>query len=193
MARRKPKAKPPTIRTRSGQLEEVHSYTDQDVVKVLALYNLYRNLSQVSRETGVPVSTIHSWVQKKDEFATKIHSYDQRMQDTQDQLMEAMGFVGQEALQQIHKKLPDASAAQAATIYGILFDKQQILSGSSNQAQLNFSFDLTGLSADDTASLMQRVLDRQRQAKALPVEAKQIEDTSAGPEEMKESKTETTE
>lgn len=181
MARRKSKKNLLAVKdSAETQVDRVHSWTDQDVVRVLALYNLYRNLSQVSRETGVPVSTVQRWVQDKEKFATKINSYDQRMQETQDQLMEAMGFVGQEALQQIHRKLPDASAAQAATIYGILFDKQQILSGSNNQAQLNFSFDLTGLSADDTASLMQRVLDRQKREKIMPVEAKQIEETTAG-------------
>lgn len=176
MARRKSKKNLLAVKdSAETQVDRVHSWTDQDVIRVLALYNLYRNLNQVSRETGVPVTTVHRWVTEKDKRTANINHYDQRLQETQDQLMQAMGFVGQEALQQIHKKLPDASAAQAATIYGILFDKQQILSGSNNQASVNLSFDLTGLSADDTASLMQRVLDRQRQAKALPVDAKPVE------------------
>lgn len=177
MARRKTKKNLLAVKdSAETQVDRIHSWTDQDVIRVLALYNLYRNASQVSRETGVPVSTVTHWIRNKEKYTADIQSYDQRLQKTQDQLMEAMGFVGQEALQQVHKKLPEASAAQAATIYGILFDKQQILSGSTNQAQVNLSFDLTGLSADDTASLMQRVLDRQRQAKALPVDAKQIEE-----------------
>lgn len=170
-------SKPKKRNRKKNEVMNSKGYSDEDFIRVMALYNLYHNLSQVSRETGISLTTVRRWVLSDDTDKFKdIQCYDQRLQSTQDRLMQSMGFVADEALQQVHKKLPEASAAQAATIYGILFDKQQIMAGNTNQGTLNLSFDLSGMSADDTASLMQRVLDRQKEAKILQVESKVIEE-----------------
>lgn len=162
-------------------IQKDRGYTDEDVIRVLALYNLYHNMSEVSRETGFPLATIQRWIAKErdadpDRPSTRIQYYDQRLKQTQDRLMHTMGFVADEALQQVHKKLPDASAAQAATIYGILFDKQQLMSGNAGGQGNTFHFNLSNLSADDAANLMERVLDRQRQTRAVPVSAQVVDD-----------------
>ena len=167
-------AKTKKKRDRSPQKEvmQAKGYSDEDYIRVMALYNLYHNKSQVARETGISLSTIQRWITNaRGNRAEKIKHYDQRLKQTQDRLMQTMGFVADEALQQVHKKLPEASAAQAATIYGILFDKQQIMAGNAGTTNLNLSFDMSGMSADDATSLMQRVLDRQRQSAPIPVDS----------------------
>ena len=166
----KSKAKP------KGQLLHKSSgWTDEDFVQVVALYNLYHNYNEVSRQTGVPVSTVQSWVTNK-ERQKSIYSYDQRLKTTQDRLMESMGYIGEKALQQINEKLPDASAAQAATIYGILFDKQQMIVGNSGSSNFNFNLDLSGMDPDQAVSLMQRVIDRKQEKPVIQAEAEVVSD-----------------
>ena len=152
------------------------AWSDQDYVETMALYNLYHNYSEVSRQTGVPASTIQNWVRDQGQRKTKIFRYDQRLKETQDRLMESMGYVAEKALQQTYEKLPDASAAQAATIYGILFDKQQMIVGSAGSSNFNFNLDLSGMDPDQAVSLMQRVIDRKQEKPVIEADAEVIGD-----------------
>ena len=66
------------------------------------------------------------------------------------------------ALDIIEEKIDGVSAAQAATIYGILHDKCQMIIGqqADKSATVNMYFGGDIPTADDTSKLMQRVLDR---------------------------------
>lgn len=69
-----------------------------------------------------------------------------------------------EAQKVIYEKLPQSSAAQAATIYGILADKTRYMTeGSRAGASTSLHFDLAGLSGDEQGKLLDRVLQRQQQ------------------------------
>ena len=163
-----------TARPQTLLLHKERGWTDEDFVHAVALYNLYHNYSEVSRQTGVPVATIRSWVLDTDRHKA-ILNYDQRLKETQDRLMQAMGFVAEEALQKVHEKLPEASAAQAATIYGILFDKQQMIAGNTGSTNFNLSMDLSGMDPEAAASLMRRVLD-QKQSQVIETEGETVPD-----------------
>ena len=89
--------------------------------------------------------------------------------------MKTMGFVAGEALQQVHRKINDASAAQAATIYGILFDKQRIMMDNLSGSSAGNTFIINGMSGDDTMQLLQRVLERQKQQQVIDIDAQVLE------------------
>lgn len=163
---------------------KTNTYTDEDILKVLALYNLYHNQAQVARETGIPATTVNRWINNIDMERRKelMGNFDHRLQQTQNRLMNTMAYVADEALTQIHKKIDSASAAQAATIYGILFDKQQIMAGNSGGPS-SVTFNLNGISQNDAADLMQRVLDRTKQSNVIQSDAKIIDSVEIGSEE----------
>lgn len=150
------------------QPRKIRRYTDQDVINAIALYRLYHNYEEVSRELRIPAPTIHDWVNNRHGMQDRIDFLSKRVDDAAKRMYGNMQYVMDEALQQIHRRLGDASAAQAATIFGILFDKQQVMLG--NQAQQttnNIYIDTGGMSDEDKLMLMQRALDRKREAEAL--------------------------
>lgn len=177
MAKRKKSQTPVSV---PPEPVERRSYTDDDVARVFALYNLYHNQAQVSRETGIPAPTINRWITGTDAERRKalMGNFDQRVQATQDKLMKAMGFVAGEALQQVHRKINDASAAQAATIYGILFDKQRLAMENLSGSSTGNTFIINGMSGDDTMQLLQRVLERQKQRQVIDIDAQVVDQDS---------------
>ena len=141
------------------------TYAEYQVIQAVSLYNLYHDYQKVSKELDIPVSTIQSWV-KGDKGTipvdSKIQDFSIRTAEGQKRLLDAMSFVMTEALQQVHSRIQDTSAAQAATIFGILFDKMQIMLGNHQQVtNNNILIDMSGMSQDDKSWLMQRVLSRQ--------------------------------
>ncbi len=148
------------------QLPQKHrTYSEYQVIQAVSLYNLYHNYAQVSRELDIPVATIQSWVRGDKGTVPvdeKITDFSMRTEAGQKRMLDAMQMVMSEALQQVHKKINDTSAAQAATIFGILFDKMQIMLGNAQQiTNNNILIDLSGMTADDKQRLMQRALARQ--------------------------------
>ena len=96
-----------------------------------------------------------------------------------------------EAQKQIFKRLPEASAAQAATIYGILADKVRYMTeGSKSQTSTSLHFDLAGLSGDQQAALLDRALQRQQQREdeqaAINAEYVTVERDEDEPQEAQE-------
>lgn len=147
------------------------SYSSWQITQALALYSLYGNLTQVSEELDIPAGTIQNWV-RGNKNATpvdvRVEDFSLRSEEARKRLIDSMSFVATEALQQVHRKLPDTSAAQAATIYGILYDKLQIALGNFQQVtNQNILIDMSGMSEGDKTLLMQRVLDRQAEGPAV--------------------------
>jgi hypothetical protein len=147
------------------------SYSNWQITQALALYSLYGNFRQVSEELDIPAGTIQAWV-KGNEMATpadvRIEDFSLRYDEARKRLIDSMSFVATEALQQVHRKLPDTSAAQAATIYGILYDKLQIALGNFQQVtNNNILIDMSGMSEGDKTLLLQRALARQTAGPAV--------------------------
>lgn len=159
----------------SNQPTKHRTYSEYQIIQAVSLYNLYHNYAQVSRELDIPVPTIQSWV-KGDKGTVpvdeKITDFSMRTAEGTKRMLDAMQMVMGEALQQVHLKIKDTSAAQAATIFGILFDKIQVMLGNAqNVTNNNILIDMSGMSQDDKQRLMQRALARQ--TKELPEDTDQ--------------------
>lgn len=89
-------------------------------------------------------------------------AYKQIWRDAMPGLLEQNVRIQKRALDVIEAKIDQVSAAQAATIYGILHDKCQMIMGSSgdqnNTVNMYFGADISN--SDDVSALMQRVVDR---------------------------------
>ena len=146
-------------------VQKHRTYTEYQVIQAVSLYNLYHDYKRVSRELDIPVSTLESWVRGNKgtiPVDEKIENFSVRTAEGQKRLLDSMQLVMTEALQQVHRKIEDSSAAQAATIFGILFDKMQIMLGNAQQVtNNNILIDMSGMSQDEKSRLMQRALARQ--------------------------------
>jgi len=100
-------------------------------------------------------------IQKKEQALTAkekaLMTYDEQLPD----LISTNVLLQKKALDVIEEKIDACSAAQAATIYGILHDKCQLLVGARNEQnnQINMFFGDT-MDMGDQSALMQRVIDR---------------------------------
>lgn len=148
-------------------LANKRTYTEYQVIQAVALYNLYRDYNKVSLELDIPKATIQSWVQDSTNDRNRIvniEDFSLRTEDARKRLLDSMSFVMTEALQQVHKGIDSASPAQAATIFGILFDKMQIMLGNyANATQNNIYIDMQGMDSTAKADLMRRALNRSDQ------------------------------
>ena len=81
-------------------------------------------------------------------------------------LLEQNVRIQKKALEVIEQKIDQVSAAQAATIYGILHDKCQMIMGQNadQNATVNMYFGGDIPSIADTAGVMQRVVARMQKA-----------------------------
>lgn len=81
-------------------------------------------------------------------------------------LLEQNVRIQKKALNVIEEKIGQVSAAQAATIYGILHDKCQMIMGQNGDqnATVNMYFGGDIPSVAETASVMQRVVERMHKA-----------------------------
>lgn len=147
-----------------GRADRPSSYTEPEILRAVALYRLYGSYAQVSRETGIAVSTIYRWVNDSTSTTAKIGNFESKLESAYSKLIENSIFLMTEAQKVIHEKLPQSSAAQAATIYGILADKARYMTeGSRAGSSTSLHFDLAGLTGDEQGKLLDRVLQRQQQ------------------------------
>ncbi len=169
---------PKTKKSKKSRSLALHS--DEDRVKALALYRLYGSPTLVSRELGIPKATIIDWLNNRNGIMDRVDSLSTRIDQAAKRHYENMQFVMDEALQQVHERIGDASAAQAATIYGILHDKcQDIVNGQSSQTTNNIYIDTAGMSDQDKLTLMQRALARKQDAERIEA-AQVVESDSSG-------------
>lgn len=184
MAKRKD-GKPPKPRTQHLPGRRTSQYTDEQVIEVKALYQIYGSCRRVAEMVGIPEGTVYDWIsaewrEDRTDPATKIRDYEQRLQAAHKRLVANSLYLMSKAQQQISDKLPEASAAQAATIYGILADKVRYatqdtgLFSGSGSASLHIN--LGSMSSDDQAALISRVLERHQAAQAPPADDQQVID-----------------
>ena len=91
----------------------------------------YGSLAQVCKERGIPYETARGWVRDRDSLGfpksdTIALIKDQWVDKGQD--LVARVFENAElALKQVKMKLPEASASQAAVVFGIMMDKVPVM------------------------------------------------------------------
>jgi len=101
-------------------------YSDADKATALELLRANGgNLSRTSRETGVPVSTLHEW-KKGEHLSETVPELRKEKRGTLASQLEAIAW---KILDVLPDKLEDASARELATTLGIVIDKAQLLRG----------------------------------------------------------------
>jgi len=99
-------------------------YSRDDKLQAAAVYVVTGNQAKAAEAIGAAKTTITYWQQVADEVWMDMVAKAHEMYDAEAPYKLA-GHM-EDALRQMSAKLPEATASQAATIYGILFDKRQI-------------------------------------------------------------------
>ena len=101
----------------------------------MVLYEQDGNAHRVAGRLGMAKTTVNDIVRgygRWGEVATD-SSFVQLRLEQKRHLQAASAKIMSQALVRIEEKLPDASAPQAAMVYGILFDKDRLMAGESTQ------------------------------------------------------------
>ena len=100
-----------------------------------ALYERLGNQKAVGDALGMPRETVRDIINGHNRWSEVRHdaSYTALRLEQKRILQVAGTKLMSQALTQIEKRLPDASAPQAAMVYGILFDKDRLMAGASTQ------------------------------------------------------------
>ena len=107
----------------------------EQAAAAVALYEHDGNAARVAGRLGMnrrTVSDIVGGYGRWKEVATDA-SFSQLRLEQKRHLQAASAVIMSQALVRIEEKLPDASAPQAAMVYGILFDKDRLMAGESTQ------------------------------------------------------------
>lgn len=144
---------------------ELHSkYAEHEILEAVALYRLYGSYPRVSEMTGIPPSTIQSWISGSTNVLAKIVNLSEKLDNEYKLMLQNNLMLMNRAQQVIYEKLPQSSAAQAATIYGIIFDKNdKIMNGRQEQHTMNLHINVGNLSAEEQYAILDRALQRQEQ------------------------------
>lgn len=144
---------------------ELHSkYAEHEILEAVALYRLYGSYPRVSEMTGIPQATIHDWVSGRTNVLGKIVNSAEKIENEYKLMLQNNLMLMNRAQQVIYEKLPQSSAAQAATIYGIIFDKNdKIMNGRQEQHTTNLHINVGNLSAEEQYAILDRALQRQEQ------------------------------
>lgn len=147
-----------------GRNEYNSKYAEHEILEAVALYRLYGSYPRVSEMTGIPPSTIQSWVSGKTNVLAKIVNVNEKIEKEYKLMLQNNLMLMNRAQQVIYEKLPQSSAAQAATIYGIIFDKNdKIMNGRQEQHTTNLHINVGNLSAEEQYAILDRALQRQEQ------------------------------
>lgn len=147
-----------------GRNEYNSKYAEHEILEAVALYRLYGSYPRVSEMTGIPPSTIQSWISGKTNVLAKIVNVNEKIEKEYKLMLQNNLMLMNRAQQVIYEKLPQSSAAQAATIYGIIFDKNdKIMNGRQEQHTTNLHINVGNLSAEEQYAILDRALQRQEQ------------------------------
>ena len=98
-------------------------YGNEDRRNAVVNYQVHGSYKKTAEVTGIPASTIRGWA-KSDwwlDVSTTVRA------ETDDKVRAKMLQIVDSAQDRVLEALPEASAAQAATVMGISFDKVRIL------------------------------------------------------------------
>lgn len=136
--------------------------TDKQKQTCIQLYEAGETAGSISETLSIPVSSVTMTV--KEIIRGKPGSGTSHLTNKIYRLMD-------KSLDQIERKLPDASAAQAATIFGILADKREIIMNGQKQSTVNnFILPVESTSDDERMELLNRVINRRRMETAVVID-----------------------
>ena len=103
-----------------------------------ALYDSGLSRSAVAHATGLPLHTVDTILYGRSHYVTwqalpTTEAYREARERNKLLFQTAMGEITRQALVQIERKLPDASAKDAAIVLGIVQDKERLIAGESTQ------------------------------------------------------------
>lgn len=111
--------------TKNGNAKK-RPWTDADKERAIAVYITTGNLSQTSRETGVPISTLRGWLAEQPPEKVQ----EARAEAQAEFVRKAWDAVTAHVLHLQDKVvIAETSARDSATIVGILIDKIQLVTG----------------------------------------------------------------
>lgn len=152
-------------------------YSDELKISALAHYDLDGRIRTTAKKFGIPPSTLTDWIEKRKDGVLDVPDVDKRVELSKsyfiDQSKEIMG----QALTVVKQKLNQASAAQAATIYAILYDKVALMEG--NQQGSNGSTTnniIVNMSEEEKAAFMGKVLGRMASKDIIEAENYDVSD-----------------
>ena len=90
------------------------------------------SVTDISGATGLPKRTIYKIINGDHQWAEILHNDDRfklYRDEVKRQLQAGSLELSKKCLDQIEDRLCDSSAAQAAVVYGILFDKERLQAG----------------------------------------------------------------
>lgn len=106
-----------------------------DAAKAAALSDLGYNATQIAEITQIPANSIRNILRGRGGWQELLGDEDfaARRQEEKRRFQAASMEIAKCALEQTFIKLPEASALQAATVYGILRDKERLDAGEATQ------------------------------------------------------------
>lgn len=156
-----------------------NKYSNTEVIEAVALARLYGNIKKAAKELGISYDTLYNWANKKYK-SNEIVDFDRHVAEAYETMLQNNLFLMSESQRVIHEKLPAASAAQAATIYGILFDKNKILMDMSRETvgSGQIPINVEAISVEEQDALIERYMQRKAEAEAIDTEYRAVEASS---------------
>jgi len=103
-----------------------------NAARAKALHDAGIKMDDIVEATGIPQRTIYNIVNMKGPWADIVQNerlFNEYRVEVKKQLQTGSLEIAKGALHQIERRLPEASAAQASVIYGIVGDKERMDSG----------------------------------------------------------------
>lgn len=140
-------------------------HSDNEIAKAIAMYDVEQNISAVARQFKVPFSTAARWIKNREKYLGKVEDgtavVAREIYELQkDHLISTNIELQTMALDQVKKKIGEANALQAATIYGILHDKLSKSVGENVGTGNTMNIMLNGMDSEQAAVIMERVVGR---------------------------------
>ncbi len=106
-----------------------------DAARAKAMHEAGIRIGEIVEATGVSQRVIYDIVHGVGKWGQIVHN-DERFKQYRDEVKKQLQTgsleLSKKCLTQIEDKLPQASAAQAAVVYGIIFDKERLQAGESS-------------------------------------------------------------
>lgn len=152
-----------------------------DTLKVSAItrYDLTHQLRATAREFDIPPTTLSTWLTEREKGTLDIVDLEERIEHTKKELLDNTKTAMSKALQVIIDKVDNCNAYQAATIYGILFDKAEKMEGAGREGQgsTTNNFIIGSLGEDEAMKLLTRTFDRMKGKDIIEVDG-QVDECS---------------
>ena len=143
---------------------ERSKYSEAQRLAALAYYKHDGRIKQTAQAFNLPYKTVQNWVvEYRDQEPETVTDTEEQMAVYKKALTAEMRNVMGLALKQVVKRLDGATAYQATTIFGILFDKVNIMEGTATPAAGSLTINNTYINQmpdQEAEKLMAKALQR---------------------------------